>query len=140
MSEEAQAVTLDARSRRDLFSKIDSPDRSARPPSSSRPWRTGGVFPPPLRRPSRSPPRVPVVVPRPRMRRPSSTSSSRAPAPNKIAVIKVVREITGLGLKEAKAPRRRSAEADQGRRVSKDEAEEIQKKLTEDVGAEVELK
>jgi large subunit ribosomal protein L7/L12 len=34
-------------------------------------------------------------------RRPSSTSSSRA-GDNKIQVIKVVRELTGLGLKEAK--------------------------------------
>ena len=34
--------------------------------------------------------------------RPSSRSSSRKPARKKIQVIKVVREITGLGLKEAK--------------------------------------
>ena len=57
---------------------------------------------------------------------------------NKIAVIKAVREITGLGLKEAKAlvdeapkPVKEGA--------SKDEAEEIKKKLTE-AGATVELK
>ena len=56
----------------------------------------------------------------------------------KIQVIKVVREITGLGLKEAKAlvdeapkPIKEGA--------AKDEAEEIKKKLTE-AGAEVELK
>jgi large subunit ribosomal protein L7/L12 len=57
---------------------------------------------------------------------------------NKIAVIKVVREITGLGLKEAKelvdnAPK----PVKEG--VSKDEAEEIKKKL-EEAGAKVELK
>lgn len=57
---------------------------------------------------------------------------------NKIATIKVVREITGLGLKEAKAlvdeapkPLKEGA--------SKDEAEEIKAKLTE-AGAEVEVK
>ncbi|MDP8999267.1 MAG: 50S ribosomal protein L7/L12 [Myxococcota bacterium] len=57
---------------------------------------------------------------------------------NKIAVIKVVREITGLGLKEAKdlvegAPKTLK-EA-----ISKAEAEDMKKKL-EDAGAKVELK
>ena len=57
---------------------------------------------------------------------------------NKINVIKVVREITGLGLKEAKelvdgAPKA----VKEG--VSKDDAEAIQKKL-EEAGAKVELK
>ncbi len=57
---------------------------------------------------------------------------------NKIAVIKVVREITGLGLKEAKdlvegAPKTLK----EG--VSKAEADEMKKKL-EDAGAKVELK
>jgi len=57
---------------------------------------------------------------------------------NKIAVIKVVREITGLGLKEAKdlvegAPK----SLKEG--VSKAEAEEMKKKL-EEAGAKVELK
>ncbi len=57
---------------------------------------------------------------------------------NKINVIKVVREITGLGLKEAKevvdgAPKT-VKEA-----VSKDDAEEMKKKL-EEAGAKVELK
>ena len=56
----------------------------------------------------------------------------------KIKVIKVVREITGLGLKEAKelvdgAPKN----VKEG--VSKDEAESIKTKLTE-AGAEVEVK
>jgi len=58
--------------------------------------------------------------------------------PNKINVIKVVREITGLGLKEAKdlvdsAPK----PVKEG--VSKEEAENIAKKLQE-AGAEVEIK
>lgn len=58
--------------------------------------------------------------------------------PNKINVIKVVREITGLGLKEAKdlvdgAPKAIKEGA------GKDEAEDIQKKL-EEAGAKVELK
>jgi len=57
---------------------------------------------------------------------------------NKIAVIKVVREITSLGLKEAKdlvdgAPKT----VKEG--LSKDQAEEIKKKLTE-AGATVEIK
>ena len=58
--------------------------------------------------------------------------------PNKINVIKVVRELTGLGLKEAKdlvdgAPKA-VKEA-----VSKDDAEGMKKKL-EEAGAKVELK
>ena len=58
--------------------------------------------------------------------------------PNKINVIKVVREITGLGLKEAKdlvdgAPKAVKEAA------GKDEAEDIKKKL-EEAGAAVELK
>ena len=57
---------------------------------------------------------------------------------NKVAVIKAVREATGLGLKEAKdlvegAP----AVLKEG--VSKEEAEELKKKL-EEAGAEVKLK
>jgi len=56
----------------------------------------------------------------------------------KIQVIKAVREITGLGLKEAKALVEGAPKAvKEG--VSKDEAEELQKKL-EDAGASVELK
>ncbi len=60
------------------------------------------------------------------------------PADKKIQVIKVVREITGLGLKEAKdlvegAPKAVKEGA------AKDEAETIKKKLT-DVGATVEVK
>lgn len=57
---------------------------------------------------------------------------------NKIAVIKVVREITGLGLKEAKevvdgAPKPVKE------KIEKAEADEIKKKL-EDAGASVEVK
>ena len=57
---------------------------------------------------------------------------------NKVKVIKVVREITGLGLKEAKdlvdgAPKMLKEGA------SKEEAEEIKKKV-EEVGAKVTLK
>ena len=46
-------------------------------------------------------PAAPATVPPPR-RRPSSTSSSLAAGDKKIQVIKVVRAITGLGLKETK--------------------------------------
>ena len=57
---------------------------------------------------------------------------------NKIAVIKVVREVTGLGLKEAKALVDGAPKAlKEG--VSKDDAEAIKTKL-EEAGAEVELK
>ncbi|HHU17701.1 MAG TPA: 50S ribosomal protein L7/L12 [Clostridiales bacterium] len=61
-----------------------------------------------------------------------------SPGAEKIKVIKVVREITGLGLKEAKelvdkAP----SNIKEG--ISKEEAEEIKTKLT-DAGASVELK
>ena len=57
---------------------------------------------------------------------------------NKLAVVKLVKELTGLGLKEAKdmvdaAP----SVIKEG--VSKDEAESLKKQLTE-AGAEVELK
>ena len=56
----------------------------------------------------------------------------------KIKVIKAVREITGLGLAEAKGLVEGAPKAlKEG--VSKDEAEELKKKL-EEVGAKVELK
>ena len=62
----------------------------------------------------------------------------KAPGGAKLGVVKLVKEITGLGLKEAKgvvdgAP----APVKEG--VSKDEAEDIKAKL-EEAGAEVELK
>ena len=56
----------------------------------------------------------------------------------KIKVIKAVREITGLGLAEAKAAVEAAPKA-MKEGVSKDEAEELKKKL-EEVGAKVELK
>ncbi|MFN3813792.1 MAG: 50S ribosomal protein L7/L12 [Aquificaceae bacterium] len=57
---------------------------------------------------------------------------------NKINVIKVVREITGLGLKEAK-DLVESAPKPVKEGVSKEDAESIKKKL-EEAGAEVEVK
>jgi len=56
----------------------------------------------------------------------------------KVPVIKVVREITGLGLKEAK-DLVESAPANIKEAVTKEEAEEVAKKL-EEVGASVEVK
>ncbi len=61
-----------------------------------------------------------------------------APGGSKLAVVKLVKELTGLGLKEAKelvdsAPK----EVKEG--VAKDEAEALKKQL-EEAGAEVELK
>jgi large subunit ribosomal protein L7/L12 len=62
----------------------------------------------------------------------------KAAGAKKIDVIKVVREITGLGLKEAKSLVEEAPKpVKEG--ASKDEAQDIKKKLT-DVGAEVELK
>lgn len=57
---------------------------------------------------------------------------------NKVSVIKAVRGITGLGLKEAKGLVE-SAPAPVKEGVSKDEAEEVKKQL-EEAGATVELK
>ncbi len=62
----------------------------------------------------------------------------KAPGANKLAIVKLVKELTGLGLKEAKdlvdgAPN----PVKEG--VSKDEAAALQKQLT-DGGAEVEVK
>ncbi len=57
---------------------------------------------------------------------------------NKVSVIKIIREITGLGLKEAK-DMVEGAPVVVKEAVSKEEAEEIKKKLTE-AGAEVEVK
>ena len=62
----------------------------------------------------------------------------KAAGGNKIAVIKVVREVTGLGLKEAKALVDGAPKAlKEG--VSKEDAEATKTKL-EEAGAEVELK
>jgi len=62
----------------------------------------------------------------------------KAAGPQKLAVVKLVKDLTGLGLKEAKdlvdaAPK----PVKEG--VSKDEAESLKKQLTE-AGAEVEVK
>jgi len=62
----------------------------------------------------------------------------KSPGSAKIPVIKVVRELTGLGLKEAKAMVDAAPKAVK-EAISKDDAEEIKKKL-EEAGAEVELK
>ena len=112
--------------------------RSSSSRISSRPSRTSGAS---RRRPSPSPPG------RRGRRRPAAAAAEeqtefnvelKEAGANKIAVIKVVREITGLGLKEAKdlvegAPKTLK----EG--VSKAEAEEMKKKL-EEAGAKVELK
>jgi large subunit ribosomal protein L7/L12 len=62
----------------------------------------------------------------------------KAPGGAKLGVVKLVKEITGLGLKEAKGVVD-SAPSPVKEGVSKDEAEEIKAKL-EEAGAEVELK
>lgn len=62
----------------------------------------------------------------------------KAAGANKIAVIKVVRALTSLGLKEAK-DKVDGAPSTLKEGVSKEEAEEAKKQLTE-AGAEVEIK
>ena len=61
----------------------------------------------------------------------------KSPGGQKLQVIKEVRAITGLGLKEAKDLVEKGGVIKEG--VSKEEAEKIKKKL-EELGAEVELK
>jgi len=61
-----------------------------------------------------------------------------APGDKKIQVIKVVRELTGLGLKEAKSVVD-DAPKPVKEKVSKAEAQEMRKKL-EEVGATIEIK
>ena len=62
----------------------------------------------------------------------------KSPGAKKINVIKVIRELTQLGLREAKAMAE-EAGAKVKEAVSKEEAEEAKKKL-EEAGAEVEVK
>ena len=62
----------------------------------------------------------------------------KAAGGSKLAVVKLVKELTGLGLKEAKGIVD-SAPAPIKEGISKDEAEGLKKSL-EDAGAEVELK
>jgi large subunit ribosomal protein L7/L12 len=62
----------------------------------------------------------------------------KGPGANKLAIVKLVKELTGLGLKEAKDIVD-SAPAPLKEGVSKDEAEALKKSL-EEAGAEVELK
>lgn len=57
---------------------------------------------------------------------------------NKLAIVKAVKELTGLGLKEAKDIVD-AAPSDLKKGVSKDEAEALKKQL-EEAGAEIELK
>ncbi len=65
-------------------------------------------------------------------------SITEVPADKKIGVIKVIRELTGLGLKEAKDLVEAAPKVVK-EKVAKAEAEEMKKKLTE-AGAKVTLK
>ena len=79
-----------------------------------------------------------ALLPLLKKKRPSSTSSSQIAGANKINVIKEVRAITGLGLKEAKDLVEAAPKAvKEG--VSKAEAADLKKKL-EDAGAKVDVK
>jgi large subunit ribosomal protein L7/L12 len=84
--------------------------------------------------------RAPAPPPphRPRSRRSSPSPLKEYPADKKVTVIKVIRELTGLGLKEAKdlvegVP----STVKEG--VAKADSETMKKKL-EDAGAKVEIK
>ena len=94
-------------------------------------------------RPPPWPPRLPVVAPvlplQWSRRRPSSTSMLLEAGANKVSVIKVVRELTGLGLKEAKDLVDGAPEERQGRQLPKADAEAALKKLL-DAGAKAEVK
>ena len=99
-------------------------------------WKKSGAFRPPLR--WRSPRRRPAAAAAPAAEKTEFTVVLAAAGDKKINVIKEVRAITGLGLKEAKdlvegAPKEVKAD------VTKDEAAKIKKQL-EDAGAKVELK
>ena len=69
---------------------------------------------------------------------PSAVAVAAAPAagPNKIAVIKIVRDVTGLGLKEAKDIADNGGAVKEG--IDKAEADELKAKF-EEAGATVEL-
>ena len=113
-------------------------DRPRALATSTRSSRSASASPPPLRSPRRrpgapAPPRPPSVE-----EQTEFTAVLTEIGPNKIPVIKVVRELTGLGLKEAKdlvdaAPKA----VKEG--VAKDEAEKIKAAL-EEQGAKVEIK
>lgn len=62
----------------------------------------------------------------------------KSAGPSKLAVVKLVKELTGLGLKEAKEVVDAAPKAVK-EKVSKEEAEALKQQLTE-AGAEVELK
>ena len=62
----------------------------------------------------------------------------KAAGQSKLAVVKLVKELTGLGLKEAKAVVDEAPKAIK-EKISKDEAEALKSQL-EEAGAEVELK
>ena len=137
-----QSVSRKKKSHVDSIRKSSSTSCRASPSSSSsaspRRSRTSGASRRP-RSPLRRlrPPAAARRPPRPK-RRPSSPSSSRPAARTRSASIKVVREVTGLGLKDAKdlvdgAPK------DVKVGVNKTEADDIEKKLKE-AGAEVEVK
>ena len=73
---------------------------------------------------------------------PSAVAVAAGPAvaaadPNKIAVIKIVRDLTGLGLKEAKDIADNGGNVKEG--IDKEEAEKIKAQF-EEAGATVELK
>ena len=134
MSEEAQTVTLE-KNLEEIFTKLDALSLGKAAELVKAMEERWGVS-------AAAPAAVAVAAPTSGGDEDSEQTSFdvvlTAAGPQKIQVIKAVREITGLGLKEAKglvdeAPKPVKEGA------SKEDAEEIKKKLT-DAGAEVELK
>ena len=79
-----------------------------------------------------------ATAPPPRRRRPTFDVVLTTAGQSKIPVIKVIRELTGLGLKEAKAVADEAPKAvKEG--VARDEADQMKAKL-EEAGATVEVK
>ena len=116
------------------------------------PWRTSSAFPPPLKElidtyceefgvsavAAAAPAAAGAAAPAAEEKTEFDVVLASFDAAAKIKVIKAVREITGLGLAEAKAMVE-GAPKTLKEAVSKDEAEELKKKL-EEAGAKVELK
>jgi len=130
---EAEAVTLDA-DLEEIFTKIDALSLGKAAELVKAMEDRWGVS-------AAAPAAVAVAAPGGAAAAEEQTEFSvvlKEPGPKKINVIKVVREITGLGLKEAKAlvdeaPKPIKENTD------KEQAEEIKKKL-EEAGGVVELK
>ena len=134
MSEEAQTITLDP-DLEEIFTKLDALSLGKAATLVKALEERWGVS---AAAPAAVAVAAPVAAAAEEEEKTSFDVILKAAGGQKIQVIKAVREITGLGLKEAKALVDEAPKpVKEG--VSKDEAEDIKKKLTE-AGAEVQLK